>query len=98
MNVIASAAKPSSLFVREQAGLLPRFPPPQGAVIVRLAAFAKASAGQGDRMSRRSLGVEGTGRSSTPRLFDFIISVSGILVAPLRGGRPKDIYSTKIRN
>jgi hypothetical protein len=35
-------------------------------VIARLAAFAKASAGQGDRMPRRSLGVDGTGRPSIP--------------------------------
>jgi hypothetical protein len=38
-------------------------------VVVRLAAFAKASAGQGDRRPHRSLG--GTGRSSTPRPLDY---------------------------
>jgi hypothetical protein len=66
--MINSATKQSK---KQQKGRMDCFVTSHTTVIVRLAAFAKASAGQGDRRPRRSLGADGTGRSSTPRPLDY---------------------------
>ena len=55
-------------------------------VIARLAAFAKASAGQKDRVPRRSLGADGTGRPRIPEAAVIEPGRRGVLDTPACAG------------